>query len=388
MEVLLGNAVFSLANTTGPVNILGFQQYGDLTATGEVANTNAVINLRAAALGRTAVITPLNDFNLLASNLAGKHVLVIYEMEVGGPNGVTIGTAWRNDLRKFLNRGGVIIGLDFSTQAFQILNTAGLVTVTGTTFASGSVTVALPTDPVGVGVVSPYAAASGTSGFITTEPTTSHVVVSGVTPVVIHKVWPCGVIGQDNSYTACFEPSGASTVCADVGAGTPTCQTADCTTMATIPFPFSFYGSASTTATIMAHGKIGFPGTNDAENACVIENNTIAAHWDDLDASAGGGAGGNRYAVTGVAPNRRFNVHWKTPPSSIGAGDNLDIRAQIEEGTGIINVCYVDTAAGASYASAGEATVGIAGSDAGESLLLSCDAPLFPNGTVVRFTPN
>jgi hypothetical protein len=187
MDAIVGNAVL-LANTTGTINVLGYTQYADTS--GEVPNTQAAITGRASALGRTvSFVTPLTDYTQLATRLPGNHVLLIYEMELGG-SGSTIGAAWASTLDSFVRSGGVVIACNYFDTSWQIMNSSGLMGITAQASAySMSIVVADSTDPVAAGVTSPYTGMSGSSQYTTTE-TGVVTRVSGGNPVVIHKTFP------------------------------------------------------------------------------------------------------------------------------------------------------------------------------------------------------
>jgi hypothetical protein len=184
MDAVVGNAVL-MANTTGTINVLGYTQYSDTT--GEVANTNAAVTTHVASRGRTVSFsTPLTDYTLLDSRLPGNDVLIIYEMERGG-TGSTIGAAWASTLLSFVTDGGIVIAMSYYCSAWEIMDSAGLLELTSAADATGStINVVASSDPLAVGVTSPYSGLSGTTSFVTPE---SGVVnrVSGGNPVVIRK---------------------------------------------------------------------------------------------------------------------------------------------------------------------------------------------------------
>ncbi len=187
-DAIVGNAVL-LASTTGTINVLGYTQYADTSSTGEVANTNAAITARAGAMGRTvSFAAPLTNYTLLSSRLPGNHVLLIYEMELGG-SGTTIGAAWSATLTSFVNSGGVVIACAFLDQSWQVMNSSGLLSISSASSAySSTINVVGTTDPIAAGVASPYTGPNGSSQFVTSEPGIV-TQVSGGNPVVIHKVY-------------------------------------------------------------------------------------------------------------------------------------------------------------------------------------------------------
>jgi hypothetical protein len=189
-DVLMGN-IIALANTGAPViNVLGYTQFADVSATGEVANTKAAINSRLGALARSAMFTDLNDYTALAANLPGQHVLLVYEQEIG-VDGVMVGDAWAPAVQAFLNAGGLVVVMDYSgTQGWQILNHTGAMHVQGyiSSFSSGTLTVTVPGNPIAAAMGPTYPAANGTSTFMTNDGNAIVVDASG-NPVVMQKRW-------------------------------------------------------------------------------------------------------------------------------------------------------------------------------------------------------
>ncbi len=170
--------------------------------------------------------------------------------------------------------------------------------------------------------------------------------------------------------------------CDDVRAtGSLGCAGDDCTSVATLPFAFGYFGVAQTTVTISSNGKLGFPATSVYTNTCTTENNTIAVYWDDLYPPSGGSI---RYQVLGSAPNRRFVANWNVP--HIGGGGLYDIRAVLYEGTNDIDMCYVNTSTGGAGTDSGaSATVGIRNASGTEWIDFSCNSPVVTNGLLLRF---
>ncbi|MFL5732390.1 MAG: hypothetical protein ACJ78Q_04245, partial [Chloroflexia bacterium] len=108
----------------------------------------------------------------------------------------------------------------------------------------------------------------------------------------------------------------------------------DCVTAITLPFPVRFYDQFFTSANISSNGNLQFLSSNAAGgNHCLPEstfNYAIVPLWDNLDTS---GAGRGVFtSVTGIAPDRIFNIEWRAFSGS-GHGDvNPEIRLY-ESGT-------------------------------------------------------
>jgi hypothetical protein len=161
IDRLVGNAVL-LANTTGQVEVLGFTQFADTTPTGEVANTDAAIQARVAERGREVVITPLVDHAQLAAALAGKHVLLLYEQELGLPD---FTTAWAPILHEFVGAGGVVVVHSYFDDTWRLTSATHLIgcgSATGS--ASGAVIAVVDAaDPVALDVNPTYLGAEGSA---------------------------------------------------------------------------------------------------------------------------------------------------------------------------------------------------------------------------------
>lgn len=131
----------------------------------------------------------------------------------------------------------------------------------------------------------------------------------------------------------------------------------DCTTAITLPFPFRFYNKSFTTARVSSNGNLQFASNNDELGGCLPQaffSYTIFAYYSDLYTAAGSGLGVFT-SVSGSAPNRIFNIEWRTrfccstgPPVQ-----NFEIR--LHEGSGRFDIVYgiLDASHG------GFATVGI-----------------------------
>ncbi len=96
----------------------------------------------------------------------------------------------------------------------------------------------------------------------------------------------------------------------------------DCTTLITLPFNVAMYGKIYTKAQISSNGNIQFESNSREYNNFFLPGtgfdgefkSTIFALWDDLrtDGSSSFGANGIYTSVSGSAPNRIFNVEWRT----------------------------------------------------------------------------
>jgi hypothetical protein len=115
----------------------------------------------------------------------------------------------------------------------------------------------------------------------------------------------------------------------------------DVTTPITLPFTYTFFGVNYITATLSSNGNIQF-GTSrtDYSNLCLPATgftDAIYAHWDDLrtDTLAGNGI---FTSITGVAPNRIFNIEWRA--IYFGTSTTVNFEARLYEGQQRMDLIY------------------------------------------------
>jgi hypothetical protein len=95
-------------------------------------------------------------------------------------------------------------------------------------------------------------------------------------------------------------------------------HTDDGVTFVTLPFPFSLYGATYTGVNLGANGNAQFVSTSEEfENVCLPFADmgpTIFAYWEDLTTEGTNCTGGCGIytSISGVAPNRIFNIEWRT----------------------------------------------------------------------------
>ena len=110
-----------------------------------------------------------------------------------------------------------------------------------------------------------------------------------------------------------------------------------------IGFDFEFFGTTYSKIDISTNGFVGFDAAM-SDGCCNGEaipladqpNNIIAALWSDLTPDEDGRIW---YGVSGVAPNRRFIVHYKNVSFwPAGEADRLDVQLKLFEGTNVIEI--------------------------------------------------
>ncbi|PYK76468.1 MAG: hypothetical protein DME39_01280, partial [Verrucomicrobia bacterium] len=116
-------------------------------------------------------------------------------------------------------------------------------------------------------------------------------------------------------------------------------QCDDCTTPITFPFPVSLYGSTFTSALVGANGNLQFTSNSDYVGSdCPLPNpsldESILPYQDDLstdpdispDCSSFVSGCGVFTSVTGTAPNRVFNIEWRTGYFGRPGTANFEVR--------------------------------------------------------------
>ena len=138
----------------------------------------------------------------------------------------------------------------------------------------------------------------------------------------------------------------------------------DQTTTVPLPFSYSLYDQTFNSITVSSNGNAQFTTTDTAfTNVCPLpwaaHNYTIFPYWDDqrTDAQTGcaafpGGTCGIFTSMSGTAPNRIFNIEWRTvyfaAPTTTA---NHELR--LYEGQSRFDVIYGALASGNSSATAG-----------------------------------
>ncbi|HEX9990875.1 MAG TPA: S-layer homology domain-containing protein [Chloroflexia bacterium] len=123
----------------------------------------------------------------------------------------------------------------------------------------------------------------------------------------------------------------------------------DCTTNVTLPFPFQLYDQVFTTALVSSNGLIEFTNSQpDSFNSCLPVTfpeftYTIMAYWDDQTTNYPGTNTGIYTSTTGTAPNRVFNIEFRTCQFDIfrdcfNTDANYEVR--LYEGSSRFDIIY------------------------------------------------
>jgi hypothetical protein len=130
----------------------------------------------------------------------------------------------------------------------------------------------------------------------------------------------------------------------------------DCATNVTLPFPFQLYGQTYTSANVSSNGNMQLVTSDPAfSNVCLpsLMGPTIFPYWDDLvtEGTTCTGGCGIYTSISGSAPNRIFNVEWRTFYFSNPGNAYFEIR--LHEDTSSFEVILGEVNTGAT------ATIGV-----------------------------
>jgi len=127
-----------------------------------------------------------------------------------------------------------------------------------------------------------------------------------------------------------------------------------CTVQVTLPFTYSFYGTPYSQANVSNKGVLQFlSNTANGDNTCLpnaLFNDAIFAYWDDHNTNINDTMG-IYTSTTGTAPNRIFNIEWRTGYVANDVRSRFEVR--LYEGEPKFEVIYGQTRGGFS------ATIGV-----------------------------
>jgi len=169
-------------------------------------------------------------------------------------------------------------------------------------------------------------------------------------------------------------------------------KTDDGTVTVTLPFSFTLYGQAFTSAKISTNGYLVFGGSSGTQwsngelPATAEPNGIVAPYWDDLRLSTRGEIW---YRTVGTAPNRRFVVSWIGAPHYYDIGDST-FQVVLDEGSGDVVFQYQDVVFGDEFNDYGvSATIGLESVDGTQARLFSFDERSlvgYENAKAIRFS--
>ncbi len=215
-----------------------------------------------------------------------------------------------------------------------------------------------------------------------TPPTATQTRTPTQTPTATGTSTPTATVNPCLVSTYTFATGTATIVPGTVNTGSA-CD--DCDTAITLPFPFTLYGQVFTTVNASSNGRLDFATMNEPggySNTCLPAAPnvgpyayTIFAHWDDLLTT--GATDGIFTSVSGVAPNRIFNIEWRTTYFAGAGTANFEVR--LYEGQTRFDLVYGALAGGGTGA-----TTGVQGPN-NTFTQYSCNTAL-ASGLLVTFT--
>jgi len=249
--------------------------------------------------------------------------------------------------------------------------------------------------PTPTATASPTPSATGTA-----TPSTTPTATATASPTPTATASPTASTGPDvpdptATATATPTPTPMQTCCQYVtssGTGTIVPGTIDtgnhcdnCLTQIAFPFPVQFYNATFTQAYVSSNGNLQFVGNEPyLGTSCPLPNNclnaVIFAYQTDLRTDDPNG--GIFTSVTGSAPNRVFNIEWRTTYFDRTGTANFELR--FYENQSSFDVVYgANTDSGAAEAS-GVQLSGMGGPC--DATTFSCQTPMLTNGLKVTYT--
>jgi hypothetical protein len=163
----------------------------------------------------------------------------------------------------------------------------------------------------------------------------------------------------------------------------------DCRTPVTLPFPYTFYGKTYPEGSeiwINSNGILEFE-PNTAWPFVVTDlpapalHHGIFAYWDDLQTNVGPDPGvlGVRTSVSGIAPERIFNIEWRATYFRNSALET-NFQVRLYEGQSRFDVIYANPGDGGAFA-----TVGVQSTADANHTRYSSAAPVLTPGLGLRF---
>ncbi len=174
-----------------------------------------------------------------------------------------------------------------------------------------------------------------------------------------------------------------------IDANTVLSLTGDDTAVAvTLPFPFTFYGQAYSTAYVSTNGFVNFLAldsslSNTSLPSTSTPNAAIYVLWDDLYVDSG--VGSVRTELVGTAPNRSFVIEWRTV-RFYGSSTPLIRFEMVLSESGQVTLQYA-TVGSDGRAQGNSATIGIENSSGTVALQYSYNQAVLSDGQAIVFLP-
>jgi hypothetical protein len=127
----------------------------------------------------------------------------------------------------------------------------------------------------------------------------------------------------------------------------------NCLTNIVLPFPFQFYEQTYNSANVSSNGNLQFVAAHpDYPFACLPIASlgpAILPYWEDLRTDVAGG--GIFTSISGIAPNRIFNIEWRTLYVAGSAATHFELR--LHEGSSTFDFVYGQVDLGGNMANVG-----------------------------------
>lgn len=194
---------------------------------------------------------------------------------------------------------------------------------------------------------------------------------------------PLPTCGPGSDYVI-FPSSGATIVPGDALIVGSRCD--DCVSAVFLPFTYTLYGASYDIAFASSNGNLQFnSGDPEYSNTCLPNpsfNNVILPHWDDLMTNQTPDQG-IYTSVTGIAPNRIFNIEWRACLYAGGVcGGDISFEIRLYEGQERFDLVYGTVAGNGSGA-----TVGVQRGTGSSFTQYSCDTATLNPGLQLTFRP-
>jgi hypothetical protein len=182
-----------------PVRIAEYGEYADTSASGSMAQVDALLAWAETYKGRAYSLSPFaSSADVTAGLSIDQHDLLLVHDEPNAPAGelANIGAAWQATLSTYLRAGGSIVVLTSAAGTNEMpafLSSADLLAISGVLPVSNVILLNnAPADAVGLNVQSPFLSRPDTVTLTTSEtpgPLLSFVVMaqSSSAPVIVHR---------------------------------------------------------------------------------------------------------------------------------------------------------------------------------------------------------
>ena len=165
-------------------------------------------------------------------------------------------------------------------------------------------------------------------------------------------------------------------------------QADDATVVIALPFSYQFYDQNFTSLRADTNGTIQFSSNSSMfNNACLpttLLNNSLLPFWDDLILT---GAGNGIFtSVSGVAPNRIFNIEWRGRHFSDNAS-SINFEVRLYEGQSRYDFVYGNLNANPTFANGASATVGVQQGTGSAFTQFSCNTASLSSGLKITGAP-